>query len=207
MVERNASGLDRRRQRPRRPVRWLVLWAALGPTLGPACEETCSYGDTCVEDSGMRLLDRVCAVRRREGDGCELQGAAERTTGLTADSIGFRLGGPGGEEGSLAIDLSAVQDESSRGSVFRLEVLVASSEPGSDPRLTVQIQRGTCSSCGSDFPPEALGVGDEYTWVTVMNIQDAASEIGGDAIVTLSGAGVDIADMRSFSSYDVPGCM
>lgn len=45
-----------------------------------------------------RLLDRVCSVP----EDCTTSGSAERTTGITADSVGFRLG-PG--SGSVTITL------------------------------------------------------------------------------------------------------
>lgn len=66
------------------------------------------------EPDDPRLLDRACP----NVDDCEVTGAAQRTTGITEDSVGYRLG-PG--DGSLTIPLQPT----GVGPDFVFEILVA----------------------------------------------------------------------------------
>jgi hypothetical protein len=192
----------------RRLRRLLVLAVLLGAAALAACDgDSCENG-TCVSESGMRLLDRVCEVPLQEGPACELEGAAEQTSGVTADTIGIRLGASAdAEAASLLIHVKALEAATLSSGIFDVEILAAAREPGTKPRLTSRLTWGSCGqTCPVDPPPYAVEIYDEYTWVTV--VADEASPgttLPYDAVLQLSGSGIDIADMRSTAEYPV-GC-
>lgn len=204
-----ASGLGRRVRRA------LLFGAVLAPAVVAACDDdTCENG-TCVDESGMRLLDRVCDVDLLAGPSCGLEGVAEQVSGVTADSIGFRLGdaaqaGAPGQQGSLLIRMQALADVTYLASsgTFSVEVLAVAREPGTTPRLTSRLTWGACGqTCPGDPSPYAVEIYDEYTWITVVSGATAptALPLPDDAMLTLSGAGIDIADIRAISVYP-EGC-
>jgi hypothetical protein len=191
-----------------RPLRRsCVLGILVGAVVLVACDEDPCDGGTCVSESGMRLLDRVCDVQL-QGPACEMEGAIEQTSGVTADTIGFRLGGSSaGESGSLIIHMQAVEDATFASGIFNIEILAAAREPGMKPRLTSRLTWGSCGqTCPGDPPPYAIEIYDEYTWVTVVADESSpGAAIPYDAVLQLSGSGIDIADMRSTAVYPV-GC-
>lgn len=191
----------------RRVRRGLLLAAVLAPAVFAACgdNDDCEYG-TCVEESGTRLIDRICATDEAEDPACELEGAAEQTSGITADSIGFRLGE---QAGSLLIHMQAIADATYFYSgTFSIKVLATTREPGASQRLTTQLTWGTCgATCPAAPPPSSIEVHDEYAWVTVVAdaVAPGTATLPDDAVLTLSGAGIDIADIRSISTF-AEGC-
>lgn len=196
---------ERDRTRARRLRRFLLLGAAVAPAAFAACDgDTCERG-ICVDDSGMRLIDRVCEAPLPEGPACEVAGDAARTTGVTDDSTGFRLGEGAG---SLSIHLAALDAATRSTGTFSIEVLAAASEQGTTPRLETTLTWGSCAQpCPPDPFPYVVEVDDEYQWVRVVADQAVASgTVPYDAVLTLSGAGIDVADLRSVSVYDEYGC-
>lgn len=196
---------ERDRARARRLRRFLLLGFILAPAAFAACDEDPCEGGVCVDDSGMRLIDRVCEHRPPEGPACEVAGDAEQTTGVTEDSTGFRLGQGAG---SLSIHLVALEAATRTTGTFSVEALAAASEPGTTPRLEATLTWGSCAqTCPPDPFPYVVEVGDEYQWVRVVADQAVASgTVPYDAVLTLSGAGIDVADLRSVSVYDEYGC-
>jgi hypothetical protein len=155
----------------------------------------------------MRLLDRVCNVQL-QGPACEVEGAIEQTSGVTADTIGFRLGGSSeGDAGSLIIHMQAIEDATFASGIFDIEILAVAREPETKPRLTSRLTWGSCGqTCPVDPPPYAVEIYDEYTWVTVVAGQSSTgTALPYDAVLQLSGSGIDIADMRSTAVYPA-GC-
>ncbi len=82
-------------------------------------------------DSRARLLDDEC-----KDTPCATEGRAEEVTGITADSIGFRLG-PG--IGKVTIPLSTFSDLGSDS--FSLELLI-----GGEGTYTARLMQTTCAS-------------------------------------------------------------
>lgn len=196
---------ERDRARARRLRRFLLLGAVIAPAAVAACGADPCEGGVCVDDSGMRLIDRVCEDPLAEGPACEVAGDAERATGVTDDSTGFRLGQG---SGSLSIHLAALEAATRTTGTFSVEVLVAAREQGTSPRLEANLTWGSCAqTCPPDPFPYVVEVDDEYQWVRVVADQAVASgTVPYDAVLTLSGAGIDVADLRSVSVYDEYGC-
>ncbi|MCC6552808.1 MAG: hypothetical protein IT372_07270 [Polyangiaceae bacterium] len=188
----------------RRTCRRLLLTIPLGLGAFAACNDDPCEGSTCVDESGMRLLDRVCASELEGGPACELSGAAEQTSAISADTIGFRLGDAGG---SLTIHLQAVDAVSYASGAFDIEVLAVARNSGTTPMLTSTFTWGGCAQgCPPDPPEYTVGVPDEYAWIRVVSDQPTtASTLEYDATLTLAGAGIDIADIRSTTVYE-PSC-
>jgi hypothetical protein len=188
----------------RRGSRLFLIALPLGFAAFAACGDDPCDGGTCVDESGARLLDRVCAQDLSEGPACQVSGAAEETSSVTADTIGFRLGDEGG---SLTIHLQALEAVTYASGYFDIEVLAAARNAGSTPRLTSTFTWGSCAaSCPTDPQPYEVFIPEEYAWITVVSGQmSTGATLQYDAALTLSGAGVDIADMRSTTTYP-QGC-
>lgn len=137
-------------------------------------------------DSRARLLDEEC-----QKSTCTTEGNAKEVTGLTADSIGFRLG-PG--PGKVRIPLSTFTRVGSDS--FRVQLLLA----GAGAYRASLIQR-TCSegggSCASEteIGSSSGGVSEDAEW------RDSGSFSG--ASDTFSNFFVDVESLSTTERIDV----
>lgn len=142
----------------------------------------------CTMDLGskpdVRALDSMC-----QGNACVTTGSARRTTGITADSVGYQLG-PGA--GSLRIPVD--------GQAGGLSVLVRG-------KGNFYLSLVGCSSCS----PESREATSDYRWVDLYSVEDggidgydAAPYVGAEPppqyTIELSvegdGSHIDIADLK-----------
>ncbi len=193
-----------RRARRRAAAAGLALALAAGYALS-ACQDHCDAGQ-CTVDSRIRMLDELCdQVLTTGAPACELSGDARETTGITADTVGYRLG-PGG--GTLAIRLNAIDGTGYSSGSFDIEVLVGASDEDRAGRLTATLDWGSCDAgCVSSVPGYEVELDHDYEWEPVVR---GASPPGGgvsdDAVLILSGVGIDIADVHTVSRYLQGGC-
>lgn len=122
------------------------VWLALSVGVCSACFD---FGDPAPEDP--RLLDRAC----ESSDDCKTSGKARKTTGITADSLGFELG-PGG--GSVTIPLRA----EGGGDQVSVEVLVAG---------TGQVEVSSSELSAS----ESFTLGDDHEWFPLAGVASSTS--------------------------------
>jgi hypothetical protein len=152
-----------------------------------ACLAACSGESGPPNADAPRLLDRACALP----EDCSTLGSAQRTTGITGDSVGYRIG-PGW--GSLTIPLQ--RDDIARPD-FALDLLVAGSGT-----LDVALP-----SAGFD---QTVDVPASYDWVTVGGTfpSSAAGADGGvDLTVSVNdGSRAEIADLRGDNLDYVHAC-
>jgi hypothetical protein len=167
----------------------------------------------CAADAGsVRLLDRLCATRVETSGstepvwGCALSGDARATTGLPGDSTGVELG-PG--YGMLKIRLAALDRLALwPGALHRaewsLDALVASARDGRTVLLRAMTW-GACRDCPDDPPDVAFSLPEDYDWAGLAQALPGVGEpdsyedatvIPADAWFVLSGADVQIADVR-----------
>lgn len=125
-----------------------------------------------------RLLDRACASE----DDCATTGSALRTTGITADSVGYRLGP---DEGSVTIPLERIASDE-----FVFELLVTG-----EGAISV-------SSAGLGIS-ENLELGSDYDWKRVSGKIPSGSDAGSFdnpfelTLAVSDGSHADIADIRA----------
>lgn len=150
-------------------------------------------------DSRARLLDEEC-----QKSTCATEGNAEEVTGLTADSIGFRLG-PG--PGKVRIPLSTFTRVGSDS--FSVELLLA----GAGPYRATLIQR-TCSegggSCSSETELSSItgGATEEPEWRpggTFSGSSDTFSNFFVDVESESTTERVDVIDVR-YDTFDAVDC-
>lgn len=193
-----------RRARRRAATGGLVLALAASYPLS-ACEDHCDAGQ-CTVDSRIRMLDELCdQVLSNGAPACELSGDARETTGITADTIGYRLG-PGG--GSLTIRLNAIDGTGYSSGSFDIEVLVGASDEDRPGRLTATLDWGSCDAgCFSSVPAYEVELDHDYEWEPVVRgASPPGNVVSDDAVLVLSGVGVDIADVHTVSRYLQGSC-
>lgn len=183
--------------RPRRsPRAWILaaLAALFGAHASASCSTHCDGGE-CTDSSEARLLDRVCAQSFPEGPACEVGAGAAKSTGITADTTGFLLDDAGG---ILVFHLAALDGVRS-GDTFDVEILAASTlAEGS--QLETRLSWGSCAQgCLPDPNPfVSSAIPPQYTWFPVVLGQPSAQTTGlpYDAVLSLKGKSIDIADIR-----------
>lgn len=193
---------DRSRSPRRGGVRARVVLALLTVAIGAPAAASCrqssgSYSD----DSDARTLDGLCSRTTAGGlPACETSGGAKRTTGISEDTTGFHLG----TDGVLTVRLAALADETGLYGATDLEVQVLVAATGSGATLTATTTWGSCTEgCPPDPAPTTVTLSDEYGWATVLQ-QSAPSYlpmVPEDAVLTLSGTGIDLADLRTRSDH------
>ncbi|MBE7484574.1 MAG: hypothetical protein HS104_31985 [Polyangiaceae bacterium] len=152
--------------------RGIVVLALLG------CSACFDFTDPAPGDP--RLLDRVCSLP----EDCTTSGSAERTTGITADSVGFRLG-PGG--GSVTITLVSTSGSGAR----ELEVLASGAG-------TLRV---TSAALGVS---EVFDLRADYDWYRVAGDPGSSSNV----VIDLGVEGdsrAEVADLRA-QGLDHSGC-
>jgi hypothetical protein len=176
----------------------VVACAAFAACGGDGCED-----GFCTDESSARLLDVVC----EDPEACVVAGDAARTTGITEDTIGFRLGDGAG---TLTLRMSEIAAETpSFQSDLDLQVLVAASADGASAELSAHLTWGSCTSCPQDPGPFIGQVAHDYIWVTVATqtfLQGSSEPLPPDAVLVLSGRGIDIADLRTIVTTPQIGC-
>jgi hypothetical protein len=166
----------------RRHFRARRIWLLLGAVGLSACIEF----NNLDEPTPPRLLDKVC----RSG-GCTTSGAVRRTTGPTADTIGYHFG-PG--VGSLSIPLyTLLPGDQDTTDLDSLQALVAG-----HGKISIGAEDGAC--CGS----VSKSVPGEYNWVDFdLESNGEQSADGGESaegmlVLSVAGDGTefDLADLR-----------
>jgi hypothetical protein len=145
-----------------------------------ACSACFDFNYEDVEPDDPRLLDRAC----NEIDACPTTGSAQRTTGITADSIGYRLG-PG--DGSVTITLAPVTGAGS----FVFELLLAG--------------EGQVQVWSTAFY-DVLTLSDEYEWHSIAGGTPYGSDSSIEIKIAVTGDAVaELADIRAVG-LDYAGC-
>lgn len=157
----------------------------------------------CSTEPQVRVLDNICNPDLDEyyygstgsSNACTVSGDARETTGVSADTIGFKLG-PG--TGSLHIRMNAIQAVYS--SVWSLDVLAASARPEGSTIFRT-ITWGSCaSSCPADPDDTEAALAEDFEWITMVTGETGAVQfsdpIPDDALLTFTGADIDIVDIR-----------
>jgi hypothetical protein len=193
---------ERSRSPGRGGFRARVVLALLAAAIGAPALASCQEGsDSYSDDSDARTLDGLCA-RTTEGGlpACETSGGAKRTTGISEDTTGFHLG----TDGVLTIHLAALANETGLYGATDLEVQVLVAATSSGATLTATTTWGSCTEgCPTDPAPTTTTLSEEYGWTTVL-AQSAPSYlpmVPEDAVLTLSGTGIDLADLRTRSNH------
>jgi hypothetical protein len=176
-----------------------LVAAAIGAPALASCTNRSS--DSYSDDSDARTLDGLCARTMQDGQpACETSGGAERTTGISEDTTGFHLG----TDGVLTIHLAALANETGLYGATDLEVQVLVAATSSRATLTATTTWGACAGeCPPDPAPTMATISEEYGWTTVL-AQSAPSYlpmVPEDAVLTLSGTGIDLADLRTRSNH------
>ncbi len=148
------------------------------------------------EDGEARLVDRACRSGR-----CMTSGSARQVSGITSDSVGFRLG-PG--PGKIVIPLPTFSSQGNNS--FHVELLAAGTG-----RLRTRLTQGTCDPSGSGcslVDSASSFLGREYRWHsggTFVGKQSAG--FAGFALeVELDQPGdAEIADIR-YDRFDAVSC-
>ena len=178
-------------------VAGLVLAAACG---GDNCED-----GICTDESSARLLDIACGSGNE--DGCSVSGDAERTSGITDDTVGFQLGQTGG---TLAIRLDAFGTNNFFNGTLDMEVLAAATVEDNSTTLSANLTWGSCVGCPPDPAPFIGQITHEYTWVKVVTGQTGTvtppTSLPPDAVLSITGRGIDIADLRTVVRSTEFGC-
>jgi len=190
----------------RRCHRVVVAWIGLALALFAACnkDDHCDQG-TCTSQSPTRLLDVLCDPQSSK-PGCDTSGDVEWTTGVTEDTLGVHFGHGGG---SLSIHLARVDATAFAQGTFDVEILVAAVDRPSS-QVSSNLTWGSCNTgCPPDPPPLSSQAVTDYAWVTVVraeNTAPAAGTLPDDALLTVTGKDIDIADIRTVSSFPAPLC-
>lgn len=190
--------------RSRLRVKLLVGLAAAGisAAAAPACGDRSCNGGVCTSDSAVRQIDTLCNGAVDAGvQACELSGDVKKTTGITEDTTGFVM-----NNGSLVIHLAALPAAQYPAGTFDVEVLAASIKGSASLKAT--LTWGSCGKCTPDPNAFTAQIPSEYEWVRVVTAQTTApadASIPTNATLTLTGAGIDIADLRTTSTF-TPGC-
>ncbi len=134
-----------------------------------------------------RLLDRACD----NDDSCGTAGNAQRTTGITEDSVGYRLG-PG--SGSLRVPL----ERKGMGDDFTLELLVAG-----NGNAEISLEQ-------TNVVKQSLSLSDEYEWAEVEGRFSSYSyDPSGQVELTIqvdNDSKLDLADLRAKNLDYVSSC-
>jgi hypothetical protein len=194
--------MDERRCLRSRVVAIVVVVGAVAQLL-PACESAREDG-VCVDETPARTLDAICDLPDVAPGvpACSVAGAAKETTGISEDTRGYKLDG-----GALVIRLSALEAVTDFRGLVDVEALAA--RTGGNGALTAYLTWGSCGVCGQDPAPYTVKVDEDYGWVQIISAEpthterDDGSEIKlpPDATLTLTGNGVDLADVRTRSTY------
>jgi hypothetical protein len=149
-------------------------------------------------DSKARLIDDACA-----NSACTLSGSARQTSGITADSIGFKVG-PGAGKITIPIPPYA-----SSNNYMNVEVLVSG-----HGQFTGRLMRQSCGDGGACAPTPVdtatIYVGRDYGWASVgtYSVGSGSSGFAGlsaEIEVTDSSANVDLLDVR-YETFDTIRC-
>ncbi len=197
--------------RPKSPSSAKRFWSArvrsalLGQTLATAALLGLSG---CATADSVMLLDQVCKATYApasnnpiNGDACTVAKDARETTGLTGDSLAFRLGPSTGE---LRIRLDVIPAVTSAN--WAIEVLAASSRPEGST-IYREINWGSCKGCPSTPKDAEAALGEEFEWVRVIENQPAfqtwssSAALASDSLIIFRGADIDIVDIRT-PGYD-----
>ena len=150
------------------------------------------------EDGEARLVDRACRSGR-----CVTSGSARQVSGITSDSVGFRLG-PG--PGKIVIPLPTFTSQGNNS--FHVELLAAGSA-----RLKTRLTQETCDSSGSGCSIAEVDTASnflerEYRWHSAGTFvgKQSAGFAGFTLEVELDQAGdAEIADIR-YDRFDAISC-
>lgn len=153
-----------------------------------------------VDDADGRLIDRLCDPALADypqvsgSATCEISGDAFKTTGMTDNSLGYRLG-PGG--GALRVRLNAL--EAPWDPTWSLDVLAAAA-PDHSELLRRTLTWGSCGPACPDDPEDWGAIlPDNYNWVPVVAALPGLGfngSIPADAYLELSGKNIHIVDLR-----------
>lgn len=178
-----------------RPARTLLALGAASLMSG-GLFGACSGGSS---EASNPMLGEICA---KESTSCRVEGAAEHTSGLTEELVGLRLSG-----GKVVLSLRAIAERSfATPSFVQIQVLAARSPGSASTTLAAVLDFGACSDCGAPIETSAR-VRDEYEWVDVAHFStpSSAAEFAEDAVLELSGSGIDIAELRADGAF-AGGC-
>lgn len=146
----------------------------------------CTFDLSSPEPEDPRLIDRACP----NDVSCQTTGSAERTTGITGDSVGYRMGP---SSGSVVIPL----ERKNMGSEFSLAVLASGSG-------TLEV-----SISGSNVQ-RSISLSKDYEWVEVDGSFPSSSQNFEDTVeLTLmvgDGQSAEIADIRAHNLDYVNSC-
>lgn len=152
---------------------------------------SCAGSDSEEFAFGGAMLQTLC-----ESPGaCQTEGDAERTTGLTSDTVGFQLRG-----GSVIFSVDAIEQASGSDLAFAaIQVLVARAPGQASTTLTATLEP-SCEGCAAPAPLVAP-VSEEYAWVTIAGARGFDDGAGGSSDLSggtleLRGSGIDVAELR-----------
>ena len=169
-----------------RRTRWFGI--ALSVVAAGACD---------TQDGEARLVDRACRSGR-----CTVTGSAKQVSGITSDSVGFRLGpGPGKVRIPLPAFSSAGNDS------FHVDVLASGTG-----QLKTRLSQESCDgsgNCNLDEVDSASGIlGADYEWISAGTfVGKSPSGFAGfvlEAELDTSGD-AEIADVR-YDRFDAIHC-
>ena len=157
----------------------------------------------CNTEDSVLLLEQICRATFSigtsssvNGDACTVAGDAQETSGLTGDSLAFRLGPKTGE---LRIRLDVI--EAVTNSSWSLDVLAASNRPEGST-IYGEINWGSCSGRPSTPKDAEASLGEGFEWVNMVDNQAGVSvwgsvDLASNSLIIFRGADVDIIDLRT----------
>ena len=169
----------------------------IGPTLGVV------FAACGVEPMTAGLFEQVCSESSLYGSPgpspCLLGGDAAETSGLAEGDLGFRFGPSGG---TLQIRLEALPIPDAAKPVT-LELLVASSV-ATGAELLRNVDWGSCGIyCPPSVPAKKELLGEDPAWLPLLEaVTWYPTTVPGDATLRLSGANVDLYELRFPTSGD-----
>lgn len=161
--------------------RFLLAFLALA-----SAATACAFDLTTPQPEDPRLIDRACP----DETSCQTSGTAERTTGITGDSIGYRMGPMAG---SVRIPL----ERRNMGDDFSLAVLASGSGTLEVTLPSANVQR-------------SLPLSEDYEWLEVDGTFPSQSTGSNDTVeLTLrvgDGSSAEIADIRAHNLDHINAC-
>jgi hypothetical protein len=188
--------VPRRRPSRRRFYLAALLLAGAVPVLQTAAcgsSTPCASGDDCPSQSEAFQFDTLCA----DPSACPVTGSAVRTSGLTADTVGFLIDQGAG---SVTIPIATIAPPGPGGSYEEdvvVQVLVAASDAPATV-MNVQFCTPTCNTAEVTQVP----LTNDYAWMEVgSGTAGTTTAFPEGSTLVLSGSGIDVADIRSQVSY------
>jgi hypothetical protein len=168
-----------------------------------ACDHCDQKTGVCVDDSSSRLIEKACSQNVNNGPSCFVTGDGQQTSGLTEDSLGYRLGPAGGTFTLHLLPLDS--DISANTGAFDIDVLVANTPGKRGGSITTTLDWGSsCTGCVAPTPSvQAIAV--DYQWVRVIESAQT-NPVQKDSVIRIAGKDADILDIRTTLVYKPTAC-